>query len=365
MKIKSFVLTAGILVFCVSSLFSLKHHSAQAANSQMPEPEITVEASYAQLAQYQPTTAVIGQAQAVQQAVIKNELAGKIAKLNFTSGQLVNREQVLLEFNHQEEDALLKSIQADVVLYKRKLSRFQALHAKGQISDEKVDDVQALLTKAHAEIERITAVIDKKIIRAPFSGFMGIHDLTVGQYLDSNSEITNVTGDNDFIWVDFNVPQTYQSLAAKDQVQVQIKSKQAQMLTAEITSIAPRLNAETRQLKYRAKVSKSEAILKPNQLVKVFIPTAAQDTVLLIPQQAVIRDQLGDYVYQLQLDEKSSDKTYRAAITKVELGDRIADKIVVNAGIDERSMIAAKGAFKLWPGAKAVFTSPQSSVGGK
>jgi len=365
MKIKFFVLTAGILVFCVSSLFSLKHHSAQAANSQMPEPEITVEASYAKLEQYQPTTGVIGQAQAVQQAVIKNELAGKIAKLNFTSGQLVKPNQVLLEINHQEEDALLKSIEADVVLYKRKLARFKSLHAKGQISDEKVDDVQALLTKAHAEIERITAVIDKKMLRAPFSGFTGIHDLSVGQYLDSNSEITNITGDNNFIWVDFNVPQTYQALAIGDIVQVQIKGTKSQTIMAEIASVAPRLNSDTRQLKYRAKVAKSVAQLKPNQLVKVFIPTAEQNTVLMIPQQSVIRDQLGDYVYLLQLDEKSADKTYRAAITKVELGDRIADKIVVKAGIDERSMIAAKGAFKLWPGAKAVFTSPQSSVGGK
>lgn len=365
MKIKSLVLTIGVLTFSVASLFSIKHQNAQAANTQMPEPEITVEASYAQVNQYQPTTAVIGQAQAAQQVNIKNELAGKITKLNFTSGQFVSGGEVLLEINHQEEEALLKATQADALLYQRKLTRFQSLHAKGQVSDEKVDELQALLAKAHAEIERISAVIDKKVIRAPFSGYSNIHNLTVGQYLDSDSEITNFIGDNDFIWVDFNVPQTYQALTTKDVVQVQIKGKQQQTITAKITSVAPRLDTDTRQLKYRARVNNSQALLKPNQLVKVLMPIATQSTVLLIPQQSVIRDQLGDYVYQLQLDKTSPEKTLRAAITKVELGDRIADKIVVNTGIDAHSLIAAKGAFKLWPGAKVAFSSPETSVGGK
>ncbi|WDE08733.1 efflux RND transporter periplasmic adaptor subunit [Thalassomonas viridans] len=360
MKLNPLLLTSGILAICLSGLFYFKHHMANAAgNQQMPEPVMSIKATSPQVQNYQQTTGLIGQARAVEQASIKNELAGKITRLNFQSGDLVTKGQVLLELSHSEEDAQLKAAKAEAALNRQTLDRYLALQENGRISDDKVDQAKSLLAKAEAEMERISAIIEKKVITAPFAGYTGIHDLAVGQYIDSNSQITNLIGDNDFIWIDFNVPQTYPVLALGESVGVVVKGKATQEAQASIVSVSPVLNSSSRQLKYRAKVAKSVLTLTPNQLVKINFPVAPVQALTLIPQLAVKRDQLGDYVFVL----KKEGEAYRAHQVKVDLGVRFGDLISVESGLEPGVLIASEGAFKLWPGVQTRFASPDENQG--
>jgi len=360
MKLNPLLLTSGILAISLSGLFYFKHQMANAAdNQQMPEPVMSIKATYPQVQNYQQTTGLIGQARAVEQASIKNELAGKLTRLNFQSGDLVKQGQVLLELSHSEEDALLKAAKAEAALNRQTLERYLALQENGRISDDKVDQAKSLLARAEAEMERIAAIIEKKIITAPFSGYTGIHDLAIGQYIDSNTRITELIGNNDFIWIDFNVPQTYPVLAIGEAVGVAVKGKQTQQAQASIVSISPALNTNSRQLKYRAKIAKSALALTPNQLVKINFPVAPAQQLTLIPQLAVKRDQLGDYVFVL----KKEGEAYRAHQVKINLGVRFGDQISVESGLETGDLIASEGAFKLWPGVQTRFSSPQQSQG--
>ncbi|WP_281558046.1 efflux RND transporter periplasmic adaptor subunit [Thalassomonas sp. RHCl1] len=360
MKLNPLLITSGILAIGLSSLFYFKHHLANAADNQaMPEPVMSIKATYPQVQRYQQTTGLIGQAHAVEQASIKNELAGKITRLNFRSGDLVSQGQLLVELSHSEEDALLKAAKADAALNRQTLDRYLVLQQSGRISDDKVDQAKSLLAKAEAEMDRIAAIIDKKIITAPFSGYAGIHDLVIGQYLDSNSQITELIGNNDFIWIDFNVPQTYPVLALGEAVDIAVKGRDVQAAQASIVSISPALNTNSRQLKYRAKIAKSALTLTPNQLVKVNFPVGPAQDLTLIPQLAVKRDQLGDYVFVL----KKEGEAYRAHQVKIDLGIRFADQVSVNSGIEPGVLIASEGAFKLWPGVQTRFNSPAQNQG--
>ena len=121
-----------------------------------------------------------------------------------------------------------------------------------------------------------------------------------------------------------------------------------------IMSVEPLLTQDSRQLKYRAKVLTSELNVKPNQLVKVAVPIMAEQSVIVVPSLAIVRDQLGEYVFKLVKDDKGD---YRASREKVVLGDRVNEQVIVNEGLSLDELIAAKGAFKLRQGLKTRFDS--------
>lgn len=357
MKIKAFLITVVVLIVSIGSLFYLKHKQNIANQGfVMPEQVINVQAENVRYQAYTKTTALLGQAKATQHAVISNELAGKITKVNFASGQDVKQGQVLLELNHSEESALLKSAHAESQLNRQTLERYLILQKNGRISDDKVDLAQAQLAKSLAEIERISAIIDKKVIKAPFTGHIGIHDLSVGQYIDSNTQITDLVGKSDSVWVDFNVPQTYPKLTVNSLVTIIDKSSQARA-QAKLVSIDPVLNHASRQAKYRSQLAIKDMNVKPNQLLKVEFPLTQSKEYLVVSQQAVVKDQLGNYVYVLNKEGDS----FRAVHTKVELGDRIGQQVIVVSGIEQGALIASQGAFKLRSGVKVAITASEQA----
>ena len=327
-----------------------------------PEPSAKVQAFRAASAEYQKQLYVIGEGHAVKYIALKNELAGKVSKLNIASGDIVKKGQVLLELEHTEELASLASAKATKTLKQQTLVRYQELAKEKRISKENVDVAQAEYHIAVADIARLNAMIAKKIIIAPFDARIGIHNISVGQFLDSNTDITDLIGMDDFIWVDFKVPQIYPQLALNSKIDVTINGASSLVGvtgTAVISSVEPLLTQDSRQLKYRAKVLKSELDVKPNQLVKVAVPITAAQAVIMVPSLAIVRDQLGEYVFKLVKDDKGD---YRASREKVVLGERVNEHVIVNEGLALDELVAAKGAFKLRPGLKIRFDN--NNMGG-
>jgi membrane fusion protein (multidrug efflux system) len=352
-------LSAIVLVSAsVSGLFYYK--SSLSDDQQMqsgPEPSAKVQAFRAEYTNYQKQLSVIGEGQAVKYIALKNELAGKVTELNIASGDIVKKGQVLLELEHTEELASLASARATKTLKQQTLARYQALAKEKRISKENVDVAQAEYRIANADIARLEAIIAKKVISAPFDASIGIHNISVGQFLDNNTEITTLIGIDDYIWVDFKVPQVYPQLPLNSSVEVTISGASSLVgvsSRAVISSIEPLLTQDSRQLKYRAKVLTSELDVKPNQLVKVAVPIMAEKSVIVVPRLAIVRDQLGDYVFKLIKDDKGD---YRASREKVVLGDRVSEQVVVSEGLALDELVAAKGAFKLRQGLKIRFDS--------
>lgn len=326
------------------------------------EPSAKVQAFRAQSLNYQKKISVIAEGHAVKYISLKNELAGKVTKLNMASGAAVKQGKVLIELDHSEELASLAAAKATTTLKKQTLTRFQALLAASRISKENVDLAQAEYSVAMADTARLEAIIAKKIITAPFDARVGIHNINVGQFLDKNTEITDLVGVEDYIWLDFKVPQTYAQLPVDSAVDVTITSNASTENTsghAIINSVASILSKDSRQLQYRAKLLNSTLHITPNQLVKVAVPIDTVEAVITVPSLAIVRDQLGDYVFKLIKDERGD---YRASREKVVLGDSINEQVIVSEGLNVDDLVAAKGAFKLRQGLKVNFDS--ENVGG-
>lgn len=362
MKIIPWLSVVVIVSASVGGLFY--YQGTLASDQQMQsgvEPSVKVQAIRVQSVNYQKKISVIGEAQAVKYITLKNELAGKVTQLNMASGARVSQGQVLLALDHSEESASLAATKATIKLKKQTLTRFQALLEASRISKENVDLAQAEYSVAIADTERLEAIIAKKVIVAPFDADVGIHNINVGQFLDKNTEITDLLGVETYIWIDFKVPQTYTKLPLNSAVDVTISSAPTRENSAQaiITSVASSYSKDSRQLKYRAKLLNSTLDITPNQLVKVAVPINKVEAVITVPSLAIVRDQLGDYVFKLIKDDHGD---YRASREKVVLGERINEQVIISKGLNSDDLVAAKGAFKLRRGLKVNFDS--KNVGG-
>lgn len=350
--ILTLIVIAGVLLglfFYKSMLFEAQ--AQQGAN--MPEIAATVEAQEVQTISYQKTITVNGEIQAFKRLSVSNELAGKIITLNAPSGSVVNKNQVLLELDHSDEDARLIAAKAQLFLHQQTYQRYIELQKNREISEDLVDQAKAAVEIAKSDIAVLTASIEKKIITAPFNAKVGIHNLEVGQYLDKNTHILELVGVNDFTFIDFYLAQVHQELAVGSVVDI-LEINQKQTYQAEVIAVDPQLSRQSRHLKYRARIASANLSLKPNTLINVAVPISTEMSLVAVADLAIVRDQLGEYVFVL---EPESEGVYRAKKVKIEIGDRQDDMVLVLSGLTAGQFIATKGAFKLFPNMK-VFVAP-------
>ena len=359
MKIRQWVVTIIILASVISGLYVYKLSLQESASeeAEMFERSATVNATKTVRVDYQKTLKVSGEVQAFKSLSLHNELAGQIIKLNAQSGSLVKKGQILVEIDHRDEDARLIAAQAQLTLTKQTYRRYLKLKKNNEISEELVDQANASVEIAKSEVAILETTISKKKLRAPFEAKIGIHNLEIGQYLDNNSKVLSLIGVNEYTWIDFYLPQVYRELSVGSLVKVS-PMHQVKSFDAIIIAIDPQLARQSRSLKYRAQIKSSLLALKPNTLVSVYSPIAANISLISVPDVAITRDPLGSYVFVL---ESEGEGAYRAKQVKVILGERNTDTVMVLSGLDEGTLIATKGAFKLFPEMK-VFIAESLAV---
>src|SRR6266478_8609127 len=178
-----------------------------------PPPE-AVTSVVAQREQWPVSMTVIGTMEAVHGVMVSADLPGTVARINFDSGKPVSEGEVLVELDTRQERAQLASLEAQRDLAKVNFGRMQELVNAGVISRMDYDQATAQQKATEANVAEIRATIDRKTIRAPFSGILGIRKVNLGQYLPAGSPVVSNQSLNP-IYVNVGVPQQ-----AADQVHV-------------------------------------------------------------------------------------------------------------------------------------------------
>ena len=184
--VATLLIVGGVASIALYKQSLIQQHAEQAYHG---EPVMTVDVERARSGSFTDSIKVNGQVIAFQKVDVRNELSGKISKLNFSSGSVVEKGQVLLEIDHQSEQAQLNGAMARRTLALQRLTRLKALFNRQQVSQEQIDAATAELDLAQSDIDVLTVTIDKKVLRAPISGQVGLHQLQVGQYLEELCQI--------------------------------------------------------------------------------------------------------------------------------------------------------------------------------
>ena len=317
---------------------------------------------------WQSTIDAVGSLSSERGVTVSAEVPGKVTKIAFQSGQRVEKGDVLVELDASVEKAQLESAIASQKLAKTEAKRSRGLEGLGAISREELDQAEASLDTSSANVEALKAQIERKVVRAPFSGKLGIGMVDLGQYLSAGTPIT-VLEAADTTFVDFTLPQQRLSdVSVGMPVRVQVPG--AGEFEGTIDAVEPSVEASTRSIRVRALLPSPTGNipeLKPGMFADVQVVLPDRRELVTIPATALVHAPYGDSVFVVEpkpADEPGMRQTQDGSpvlIARqrfVRPGDRRGDFVAILEGLEAGQDVVAAGAFKLRNGSP-VFVSDQ------
>jgi membrane fusion protein, multidrug efflux system len=321
---------------------------AQASSFQPPPEAVTT--VQAREVQWSGSLAAIGSVVAVHGVIISADLPGVVEAITFESGRTVQEGEVLVRLDTRQERAQLAAAQAQLELTRLNLDRMHGLRSEGVISQAEYDRVDAEHKTADARVGEIRATIERKQIRAPFSGLLGIRQANLGQYLAGGDPIVPLQSLNP-IYVNFTVPQ--QEVARLRQgVEVQVQAEGQPQRLARITAVDSVVNESTRNVQVQATLANPDGALRPGMFVETQVLTGARETVIALPASAISYAPYGDSVFIVGELQGPNGQKYRGVSQHfVKLGGSRGDQVAVLTGVKAGQEVVTSGAFKLRNGA--------------
>ena len=330
-----------------------------------PPPE-SVSTTPAQEQSWEATLSSVGSIAAGKGVALSNDAPGVVSRIHFESGAFVHEGQVLVELDSSVERAQLASAQARRDLAQVTATRTRALVEKNAIPQSQLDNDDAALKTAGTDLNAIQAQIDRKIVKAPFSGRLGIRAVNLGQYLNPGTTLT-VLEAIDSVYVDFTLPQQrLADLKVGMPVRVSLEEGNKSVKEGAIAAIDPEVDAVTRTLKVRASVPNKQGDLRPGMFAKVEVELPQKAASVIVPAPAILHAAYGDSVYIAE-DKKDANgavvkgpdgknaKVARQQFVKV--GESRGDFVSILDGVTAGQEVVTGGAFKLRNGAGIVINN--------
>ncbi len=351
---KRMFLILGVMAAVIGSLGYVKSRQLQAAaqaHAFQPPPE-AITTIVARQETWPETLSVVGTMAAIHGVTVSADLPGTVARIAFDSGRSVQEGEVLVELDMRQERAQLSAMEAQRDLAKANYARMQQLVKEGVISRMDYDKAMADQKQTEANVGEIRATIERKTIRAPFSGVLGIRQVNLGQYLSAGSAIVPLQALNP-IYVNFSVPQqVLGQMRVGQNVRLTADDLKGLAFTGRINAVDSIVDAATRNIQVQATLPNPQAKLRPGMFVQVEVGVGTQHSVFPLPASAISYAPFGDSVF-IVADVKGPDgKTYRGVRQQfVKIEGARGDQVGVVSGISQGDEVVTAGVFKLRNGA--------------
>ena len=341
------IVFGGIFGFQLFKAAMIKKFITAAGN-----PPQTVSVTRAGYSEWQPRIEAIGSLRAVKGADLSLEVSGVVESISFNSGDDVAEGAQLLKLRTADDVAKLESLQAMAALSGITYERDQKQFKMQAVSQATLDTDSANLKNARALVVQQQAIIDKKILRAPFAGHLGIRAVDLGQYLGPGTVIVTLQA-LDPIFVDFFVPQQAVDQVRLDQaVTVHVDAYKGETFTGKIAAVNPKVDAGSRNVQVRASLKNSDHRLLPGMYATVEIATGSPQNYVTLPETAITYNPYGDTVYLV--DSKGTDAAGKPKLTArqtfVTLGPTRGDQIAILKGVEDGDNVVTAGQIKLHNG---------------
>ena len=349
---KSKIAVAIVVVLLVlGGLAGVKYlqiKTLMAASKAFAAPPESVSSAVVREEKWQGTLAAIGSITAVQGVTVNPELAGIIREIAFESGAVVSKGDLLVRLDTSSEEAQLRAIEAQVDLDRLNLTRMRNLRAENMVSQSDLDTAEASLKQYQGNADNIRATIEKKTIRAPFSGLLGIRLVNLGQYLDTGKPIVSLQS-LARVYAEFSLPQQeLAQLKTGMRVRVSIDTYPDRQFDGTLTTINPALDQTTRSVGLQAVFENPDQALRPGMFARVEVLLPEEQAVLVIPATAVVSAPFGDSVYVIESKPGEDGKpalTVRQQVIRT--GRAQGDFLSVESGLKTGDRIVSSGVFKL------------------
>ncbi len=323
-------------------------------------PPSTVSAIVAGYQSWQPQLAAVGSLRAVRGVDVTTEVAGLVREVAFRSGQEAKAGQVLVRLNADSDVALLQSLQAAAELAQTVYTRDKAQYDIKAIAKAQLDADAADLKGKKAQVAQQAALVDKKTIRAPFAGRLGITTINPGQYLNPGDAIVTLQA-IDPIYADFYLPQQQiGQLAIGQTIVVDTNAYSGQTFTGKIQSMNPRVDSATRNIQIEATVDNRERKLLPGMYANVKIDAGTAQRYLTLPQTAITYNPYGATVFIVKQGAQPNAQGKALPVAQqvfVTPGPTRGDQVAILKGVEAGMQVVTSGQLKLKNGTPLIINN--------
>jgi len=355
---KKLAITIGLLLIVIGALGGVKGlqiGKMVAQGKQFSPPPETVTTADVRADKWESALTAVGSLEAVQGVTVSAEMSGRVEKIEFESGSNVNEGDLLLQQDTSSERARLRAVNATLSLAKSELERRKELVKRRTISQSDFDKAEAEYLQALAEADNIRTAIEKKTIRAPFAGRLGIRLVNLGQILNEGDPIVSLQT-LDPIFVNFFLPQQELGMVSEGlSVRLTDDSPSAETFEGKITAINPQVDASTRSVRIQATVPNPGKQLRPGMFANVTVVLPEREQVLTVPSTAVLHAPYSDSVFVVEEKKDESGRTVQSVRQQfVRFGEKKGDYIAVLDGLKAGQTVVSTGVFKLRNGQAVV-----------
>ena len=344
------IVTGGVFGLGAVKVLQIQAAIAQASSFQPPPEAVTT--ILARSEQWPTTLTAVGTVRAVRGVTLSADLPGVVEAVAFDSGRPVREGEVLVRLDARQERAQLAAAEAQRELARLNLERVRGLVGQGIVAAAELDRVSAEHKQAEARVGEIRATIERKLIRAPFSGVLGIRQVDLGQYLKAGDPIVPLQA-LDPIYVNFSVPQ--QQLAevrVGRELRVSAAGLGGKEIAGRISAVDSVVDAATRNVQVQATLANPKGELHPGMFVEVLVVTGDGAPALVLPASAISYAPYGDSVFVVSAAKGPGGEAGKVVTQQfVKLGGTRGDQVAVHSGIEAGAEVVSSGAFKLRSGA--------------
>jgi membrane fusion protein (multidrug efflux system) len=352
---KRMLVMLTLTLLFVGALGFVKFKQIQTAIAQgaayQPPPEAVTTIIAAQ-EQWPSTINAIGTLAAVRGVTVSADLPGIVDQILFESGDWVREGQTLAILDTRQEQAQMGAAEAQRVLARLNFNRMQELLDQRVISKAEYDSATAQSRETEARVGEIRAAIERKTIRAPFSGMLGIRQVNKGQYLAGGDPLVTLQSLNP-IYVNVGVPQQAIGQVRVGRV-IRITTEHPGNLAFDgrVTAIDSVVDEKTRNIQVQATLANPDGKLRPGMFVQTEMILGANQAVVALPASAISYAPYGDSVFVVSDMTDDKGRTYRGVRQQiVKVGPARGDQIAVLSGIKAGEEVVTSGLFKLRNGA--------------
>ncbi len=344
-----FLLALGGFVLVVATLVVVKAsqiNEMSKMSHEMPAPAVTTSNATAET--WQPQIEAIGSLAPIQGVSVSADADGTLVKIHAENGAKVRAGDLLFELDTTVEVAQLKAAQAQLELARLQSKRATELRTNNGVSQAELDQATAQLNQSVANVDAIKALIEKKTIRAPFDGYVGIRTANLGEFLARGRNLAPLQK-LDSLYVNFTVPQRLLPvIATGNKVAIRVDAFADRTFDGRILAINSEVDPVTRNLSAQAVIENPGEILRPGMFARVIVKLPETQPIVAVPATAVSYAAYGNSVFVVE-KMKHKDGTEYLGVRQqfVKLGERRGDLIAITEGIKVGEEIATAGVFKL------------------
>lgn len=349
----------GLLFGGIFGYHAWKAHMLKKSMAGMQMPPVTVTAMKAELQSWQPQLKAVGSLRAMRGVDVTSEISGLVRTLHFKSGDDVKAGQVLVQLNADADIAQLHSLEAAAELAGTVYIRDRKQFDVQAISQATLDADAADLKSKRAQVAQQAALVDKKTIRAPFAGRLGISTVNPGQYINPGDKIVTLQS-LESIFCDFLLPQQELSRISLGQKGIVTSDTfPGRKFDGRITAINPQVDASTRNFQAEVTLANPKHELLPGMYVSVEIQAGSMERRLTLPQTAVTYNPYGDTAFIVEESGKGSDGKPVLTVrqTFITVGSSRGDQIAILKGVKEGEVVVTSGQIKLKNGSMVVINN--------